>query len=327
MQQPQRERFAWGKFLGDINSLRWYDLCTSFVFRFMAKTSEPLLAAGVIVSAIDFLQRGELLANNHTLSLWWSVAQGVAMEVSVGPVLLLSLEANEQGDRTKAILYASLSGTLAVVGGAMLFLQFALTVGGLHDSQISPYVIWPLFLVRTIASIGYIALSCTKHKRFSGVSPKTKITETNKVLEDAMAHFTAMQSTMEQRLAEFGSRLIQIDETTEQRLQEVQRTFVEEVSVVMVTLEQQSKVIRQLPEWTSERTVNETRPKLLPNVSPNDFDKKKFVTEYLTEHPEMGGAEIQRKAKELGYTISAGYISDIRKAMNEQVTYARTGTD
>src|SRR6266568_2943530 len=78
------ERYTWKQFGKDINGLNWYDVVTSFIFRFFAKTSEPLLAAGIIISAIDFLQRGQLLAHNAELSLWWSIAQGVAMEVSVG---------------------------------------------------------------------------------------------------------------------------------------------------------------------------------------------------------------------------------------------------
>src|SRR5579884_498248 len=110
------KNFSWR----DFNSLVWYDTFISFIFRFMAKTSEPLLAIGIIVSAIDFLQKGQLLAGHPQLAFAWSCAQGIAMEVSVGPVLVSALDANEDGDQWKARLYGALSVLLGVVGGAML---------------------------------------------------------------------------------------------------------------------------------------------------------------------------------------------------------------
>src|SRR5438105_15201893 len=44
-------------------SLSWYAGLISFLFRFLAMTSEPLLALGVILSAADFLQQGHLMAH------------------------------------------------------------------------------------------------------------------------------------------------------------------------------------------------------------------------------------------------------------------------
>jgi hypothetical protein len=54
MEQGAKQSTRWESFV----SLTWYDAVISFLFRFVAKTSEPLLAAGVIVSAADFLQHG-----------------------------------------------------------------------------------------------------------------------------------------------------------------------------------------------------------------------------------------------------------------------------
>ncbi len=271
------ERYTWKQFGKDINGLNWYDVVTSFIFRFFAKTSEPLLAAGIIISAIDFLQRGQLLAHNAELSLWWSIAQGVAMEVSVGPVLVCSLDAREEGDILKAWFYGILSALLAFVGGAMLLLQFGSSIAGLTETQINPWVLWPLFFLRTVASIGYIALSCTKHKRFSGtISPKVALAETNRAFTEAMSRIALMHEQMGQAVARLeqtttsqmremrrevsmqlsqaqtalDNRLVGMEALTEQRLQEVYQGFVQEVSVVKVTLEEQSKVIRRIPEQT-----------------------------------------------------------------------------
>lgn len=274
------KKIDWGKVASGFNSLVWYDLFTSFVFRFMAKTSEPLLAAGVIISAIDFLQRGQLLAHNAELSLWWSIAQGVAMEVSVGPVLVNALDAREENDKAKAVLYASLSIVLAVVGSAMLLMQFGLSVAGLTESQISPYILWPLFVVRTVASIGYIALSCTKHKRFSGVSPKAHIAQTTKAFEESVAqlqfaHEQSMNAFMErvhlqlnalenstqahvlymqQSIAQdLESRFRQWDGATEERLQTMYQGFALLCSEVKVSVDEQAKELRCLSERSTER--------------------------------------------------------------------------
>ena len=47
-----------------------------------------------------------------------------------------------------------------------------------------------------------------------------------------------------------------------------------------------------------------TSPNKSANMSESGFDKAAFVRSCLTEHPEMRNADIQRKATELGYTIS-----------------------
>jgi hypothetical protein len=163
-QQPQSglERFT---------GLRWYSASVTFLFSFLAITSEPLLAAGIVLSAIDFLQRGQLLAHNPVLASAWSIAQGLAMEVSVGPVLKNTLEARSEKDQVKTWLYGVLAGFLFAVGGAMLFLQFTESIMGISESALPIIILISLFAARTIASLGYIALACTKHVRFSGTPP------------------------------------------------------------------------------------------------------------------------------------------------------------
>ena len=61
-------------------------------------------------------------------------------------------------------------------------------------------------------------------------------------------------------------------------------------------------------------------PKFVANTETNDFDKGAFVRSCLTEYPTIRNSEIQRKASELGHSISPGYISDIRKAFLEEQT-------
>ncbi len=293
------ERYTWKQFGKDINGLNWYDVVTSFIFRFFAKTSEPLLAAGIIISAIDFLQRGQLLAHNAELSLWWSIAQGVAMEVSVGPVLVCSLDAREEGDILKAWFYGILSALLAFVGGAMLLLQFGSSIAGLTETQIK--------------AMSRIALM---HEQMGQAVARLEQTTTSQMRE--MRREVSMQ--LSQAQTALDNRLVGMEALTEQRLQEVYQGFVQEVSVVKVTLEEQSKVIRRIPEQTvsvpSLKVVAKEAPKAL-----QDFDKGAFVRMCLTESSEMTISEIQRKASERGQSISVAYISDIRKAFRlEQQT-------
>jgi hypothetical protein len=64
--------------------------------------------------------------------------------------------------------------------------------------------------------------------------------------------------------------------------------------------------------------VESSRPKPRANIKTNEFDKGAFVRSCLTEYPTIRNSEIQRKASELGHSISPGYISDVRKAFLEE---------
>jgi hypothetical protein len=64
--------------------------------------------------------------------------------------------------------------------------------------------------------------------------------------------------------------------------------------------------------------VESSEQKSRANTKTNEFDKGAFVRSCLTEYPTIRNSEIQRKASELGHSISPGYISDIRKAFLEE---------
>ena len=150
-------------------SLAWYDGLISFLFRFVSKTAEPLLAAGVIVSAADFLQKGQLMSHNPMLANAWTWTQALAIEASTGPVLVFALQAFRAKDMVKGWLYAALAALLFIVGGAMLLLQLMSNANGMSEATINGAVLVILFALRVIVSAGMIALSCTKHMRFSGL--------------------------------------------------------------------------------------------------------------------------------------------------------------
>src|SRR5712691_1911328 len=88
MQQPEQKVGKWQGF----TSLVWYDGVIEFLFRFVAKTSEPLLAVGLIASAADILTKGRLMEHNLALSDAWAWTQAIAIESSGGVVLVYALQ-------------------------------------------------------------------------------------------------------------------------------------------------------------------------------------------------------------------------------------------
>ncbi|HEY6541842.1 MAG TPA: hypothetical protein VIZ18_12930, partial [Ktedonobacteraceae bacterium] len=147
------ERFA---------SLDWYDKLIEFIFRFTAKTSEPLLAAGIVYSAADVLSRGHIGSSGVLLNNSWAITQSVAIESSGGVVLVYGIESIREKDKVKAWLYLILSMLLALAGGIMLFMQLA----GWEAQGDSPFML-ALFALRCIVSVGYIYLCRTKKIRFT----------------------------------------------------------------------------------------------------------------------------------------------------------------
>jgi hypothetical protein len=150
-------------------SLAWYDKLIEFLFRFTAKTSEPLLAAGIVYSAADVLSHGQIGSGNMLLNNAWAITRAVAIESSGGVVLVYSLESIRGKDKVKAWLYFALSLLLSLAGGVMLFMQLA----GWTEQKDSAFML-TLFALRCVVSIGYIYLCRTKNIRFSQIEADGK---------------------------------------------------------------------------------------------------------------------------------------------------------
>ena len=141
--------------------LTWYDQVIEFIFRFVAKTSEPLLAAGLVISAADYLSHGQVMAGHPAFSLAWAWAQALALESSSGVVFVYALQAFRQADKIKGAIYLALALLLAIVGGGMLLLQVnAVTMGSAETA------VPILNVMRVVVSIAYIFLLRAKHIRF-----------------------------------------------------------------------------------------------------------------------------------------------------------------
>ncbi len=146
-------------------SLAWYDQAIEFLFRFVAKTSEPLLAAGLVISAADYLSHGQVMAGHPSFSMAWAWAQALALESSSGVVFVYALSAFRAKDSIKGAIYLALSLMLAIVGGGMLLLQVNATTMGSAEVAIPA-----LNVMRVVVSIAYIFLLRAKSIRFSDLS-------------------------------------------------------------------------------------------------------------------------------------------------------------
>lgn len=166
-----------GNKLSSFASLRWYDAFIEFLFKLAAKTSEPLLAIGIVYSAAEVLSHGHLGYGNQAVQNAWAITQALAIESSGGVVLVYGLQSLREKDHIKAWCYLPLSFLLALVGGVMLFMQMASleTIGGV--------TLW-LFGLRCFVSIAYIYLCRAKYLRFSGLHHHQ---ENSAISEDTMS--------------------------------------------------------------------------------------------------------------------------------------------
>ncbi len=161
--QSQLQRFA---------SLRWYDATIRFTFSFVAKTSEILLAAGVVVSTANFLTDGSVMGTHTGLAEAWSWAQALAIDSSLGIVCMNGFQAVREHERMKAIIFFVLTAILAMVAGLLTHFDALSHATGLPvtDKGISGVIpLWILTGLRAIAVIGFLLVSRLKDVSFASL--------------------------------------------------------------------------------------------------------------------------------------------------------------
>ena len=161
--QSRLKRFA---------SLRWYDATIRFVFSFVAKTSEILLAAGVVVSTANFLTDGSVMGTHTGLAEAWSWAQALAIDSSLGIVCMNGFQAIREHERVKAIIFFVLTAILALVAGLLTHFDALSHATGLPvtDKGISGVIpLWILTGLRAIAVIGFLLVSRLKDVSFASL--------------------------------------------------------------------------------------------------------------------------------------------------------------
>jgi hypothetical protein len=150
-------------------SLHWYDETIKFIFNFVAKTSEPLLAAGVVISSANFLTDGAIMQDHSPLSVAWAWAQALAIDSSLGIVFVNGFQAAREHDRIKAAIYFTLTVMLATVAGLLTHFDALAHATGLPVTSQSISGIIPLWLLtglRAVAVIGFLLVSRLKNVSF-----------------------------------------------------------------------------------------------------------------------------------------------------------------
>lgn len=237
MSAQEQKNGRWKAF----TSLDWYDGTIEFLFRFVAKTSEPLLAAGIVYSAADVLSKGHLGSTSPIMDNLWAISQALAIESSGGVVLVYGLQSLKEKDRTKACLYLILSALLAITGGVMLYMQLA----GLENQQPDSLLMRGLFALRCIVSVGYIYLCRTKSISFRSLDSQQTTTPTPEPATPAPTQEQpALQAIDYQRLAQELAPL----------LQAVRTTIIEEVKASITGPE--TGVVPGLPEQQESQQQN-----------------------------------------------------------------------
>ncbi|MBX5450166.1 hypothetical protein [Thermogemmatispora sp.] len=151
-------------------SLQWYDETIKFIFNFAAKTSELLLAAGVVISSANFLTDGAIMQDRSPLSVAWAWAQALAIDSSLGIVFVNGFQAARDRDKFKAAIYFILTVMLAMVAGLLTHFDALSHATNLPvtDKSISGVIpLWVLTALRATAVIGFLLVSRLKNIHLS----------------------------------------------------------------------------------------------------------------------------------------------------------------
>jgi hypothetical protein len=157
------------KHLRTFATLGWYEETITFLFTFTAKTSEVLLAAGLVVSTANFLTDGAVMGHNDQLATAWAWAQAFAIDSGLGITFFSVFTCLKQRDWLKATLYGLLTLLLAVVAGTITNIDtFS---HALHTSIASATAqvgldLKVLTTLRAIAVVGFVMMSRLKQVSF-----------------------------------------------------------------------------------------------------------------------------------------------------------------
>ncbi len=208
MQEPVKHT-RWRSFA----SLAWYDEAIKFLFNFVAKTSEVLLAAGLIVSTANFLIDGNLMTGHPVVATAWAWCQAIAIDSSLGVTFYYVFGCIKRQDWIKTVLYSLLTILLAVVAGTITNIDTFSHAQHLTIATATAEVgipVWVLTLLRAIAVVGFILMSRLKDVSFTELyqSPKSAIQS------PTPAPTPALEEIIEQLDARYQQRI----ETTMERV-------------------------------------------------------------------------------------------------------------
>jgi hypothetical protein len=151
-------------------SLTWYEETIKFLFNFSAKTSEVLLAAGLVVSTANFLTDGTIIRSNGTLATSWAWAQALAIDSSFGVTFFYVCQCIKQRDWIKAVLYGLLTLLLAIVAGTITNIDtysHAIHISIANATMQFGFDVKLLTTLRAITVVGFVMMSRLKNVSFT----------------------------------------------------------------------------------------------------------------------------------------------------------------
>src|ERR1700730_10052418 len=101
--------------LEEFISLAWYEAFLRFIANFIAKSSEILLTAGLVVSSANFLSDGSMLKDGTPFAIAWAWTQAIAIDGSLGVSFYSVFQSLKQHDWIKFFLYSVLTTLLTLV--------------------------------------------------------------------------------------------------------------------------------------------------------------------------------------------------------------------
>ncbi|GHO82243.1 hypothetical protein [Dictyobacter formicarum] len=151
-------------------TLHWYDETIKFIFNFVTKTSELLLATGIVVSTANFLTDGSVMQGHVALSDAWAWAQAIAIDSSLGIVFINAFQALRERDKIRAAIFFTLTALLATVAGLITHFDALGHAAGLpvSDKGVSGVIpLWIMTALRAVAVIGFLLTSRLKNFSFN----------------------------------------------------------------------------------------------------------------------------------------------------------------
>ena len=158
-------------------SLQWYEETIRFVFTFVTKTSELLLAAGIVISTANFLTDGDVMNHHKALSDAWAWAQALAIDSSLGIVFMNAFQSLRERDKVKAIIFFTLTALLATVAGLITHFDALGHAAGLPvtDKGVSGIIpLWVMTALRAVTVIGFLLASRLKEVSFQELRQQEK---------------------------------------------------------------------------------------------------------------------------------------------------------
>ncbi len=348
-----KEQGIWHE-LKELDFLNWF---FSWFFLLLTQLSEPLMLLSTLYVIAETGVHAIASPGLHALAVGIMIT---APEILLPGAFVKAAKTRDQGGRFSVLLYVMcwtfvgltlltladlfiwhLSGTSLA---CLMYARCAAAVGYSILMRVMSHghgQVLQVAVPDVLANMSELSEAVSEH----AANTEQALTESEFRIGE---HLERTLSESEQRLSErFYRTLVELSQAVNERIERtsselserIDRTpdellslpAISELTALPSVFERQLRIVVQEVR-TSLVANTETKRLSLPkttlpnipavraNTETNEIGKGDFVRLCLSEHPEMRNSDIQRTASEQGITLSAGYISDIRKAFgSEQV--------